>query len=139
MQPFVKGVLIDTGPFILDERGKFDVWALVGETPGVQHAMSAITAAELLIGVEKAAGTRHFAKKRRIIEEYLSLFPIFGFDVSCARCWAEITADLERRGQIIGGHDLLIAATAMRHGYAVATFNVGEFSRVPDLVTIPLR
>jgi len=138
MQPFSRGILIDTGPFILDERGRFDVWALVGETPGVQHAMSAITVAELLIGVERAAGTPHFAKKRRIIEEYLSLFPIFGFDVPCARCWAGITADLQQRGKIIGAHDLLIAATAMRHGYAVATFNVDEFSRVRGLVTIPL-
>jgi len=138
MHAFPQGILIDTGAFIADERGRFNLSAFVSETFGIPNAMSTITAAELLIGVEKAVGTPHFVRKRSKAEGYLTEFPILDFDLACARQWAVLTSQLERRGQIIGPHDLQIAATAMRHGYAVATFNVGEFSRVPGLVTIPL-
>jgi len=138
MQPFPKGILIDTGAFIADERGRFNLSAFVSETFGVPNAMSSVTAAELLIGVEKAVGTPHFTKKRISAERYFFGFRILDFDLACARRWAVLTADLQQRGKVIGAHDLLIAATAMRHGYAVATFNVGEFSRVQGLVTIPL-
>jgi len=138
MQPFPKGILIDTGAFIADERGRFNLSAFVSETFGVPNAMSSVTAAELLIGVEKAVGTPHLAKKRMSAETYFFGFRILDFDLACARQWAVLTSQLERRGEVIGPHDLLIAATAMRHGYVVATFNVGEFSRVHDLVTIPL-
>jgi len=138
MQSFPKGILIDTGAFIADERGRFNLSTFVSETFGVPNAMSSVTAAELLIGVERAAGTPHFARQQSKVEGYLEEFPILAFDLACARRWAEITADLQQRGKVIGPHDLLIAAIAMRHDYAVATFNVGEFSRVRGLVTIPL-
>jgi len=138
MHTFPKGILIDTEAFIADERGRFNLSAFVSETFGGPNAMSSVTAAELLIGVEKAVGTPHFVRKRLKAEGYLTEFPILDFDLACARRWAVLTADLQRQGRLIDAPDLLIAATAMRHGYAVATFNVGEFSRVRDLVTIPL-
>ncbi len=34
---------------------------------------------------------------------------------------------------MIGAHDLIISATALAHGHAVLTDNVGEFRRVPGL------
>jgi len=138
MKQLPQGVLIDTGAFIADERGRFNLSAFIRGISGTPYAMSSVTAAELLIGVEKAAGSLHFAKKRMSAERYFFGFRILDFDLACARRWAVLTADLQEQGQIIGPHDLLIAATAIRHGYAVATFNVGEFSRVRDLVTIPL-
>ena len=36
------------------------------------------------------------------------------FTLACARVHAEICADLAKKGQLIGAHDLLIAATARR-------------------------
>jgi predicted nucleic acid-binding protein len=46
-----------------------------------------------------------------------------------AGVWAELT----ERGHVIGAHDLWIAATAVAHGFGVATRNAGEFARVPGL------
>lgn len=46
---------------------------------------------------------------------------------------AEVWADLERRGQPVGAHDLWIAATALAHGFAVATRNRRDFVRVRGL------
>jgi tRNA(fMet)-specific endonuclease VapC len=42
------------------------------------------------------------------------------------------------RGQVIGAHDLWIAATALAHGLGIATGNTEEFERVPGLRVIPL-
>ncbi len=43
---------------------------------------------------------------------------------------------LSKKGQLIGVHDLLIAATAIVHNCAVLTANMKEFERVPGLETI---
>ena len=53
-----------------------------------------------------------------------------------ARVHARIRAQLEAAGQLIGPHDLLIAATALAAGFQLATQNVNEFARVPDLSVI---
>jgi len=41
-------------------------------------------------------------------------------------------------GKMIGAHDLIIAATALRYDYAVLTANLSEFERVPNLNVLPL-
>jgi tRNA(fMet)-specific endonuclease VapC len=46
---------------------------------------------------------------------------------------ADIYADLHRRGLLIGDADILIAATALVHGYAVATNNERHFQRILGL------
>lgn len=51
-----------------------------------------------------------------------------------AECYARLRADLERRGQTIGGNDLWIAAMAVMYGATLVTNNTREFSRVPGLV-----
>jgi len=55
------------------------------------------------------------------------------FDSECADHAARIRATLEAAGNPIGPHDILIAAIALRHGAALITRNVREFSRVPGL------
>ncbi|MGP0017387.1 MAG: PIN domain-containing protein [Candidatus Sulfotelmatobacter sp.] len=48
-------------------------------------------------------------------------------------------ADLESSGDMIGSHDLILAATALEHGSTVATFNQRHFARVPGLNVIVPR
>ena len=55
------------------------------------------------------------------------------FDSECAARAARLRADLEAWGTPIGPHDVLIAATALRHQSTLVTRNVREFSRVPGL------
>ncbi len=47
--------------------------------------------------------------------------------------FADIRADLRRRGQLIPDFDLLIAATALRHDLTVLTYNLRHFSRISGL------
>lgn len=60
----------------------------------------------------------------------MQLLPV---DSECAAHAAELRATLEAIGPPIGPHDILIAATALRHRAALVTRNVREFSRVPGL------
>jgi tRNA(fMet)-specific endonuclease VapC len=53
-----------------------------------------------------------------------------------ARVHADVWAQLAGKGQLIGAHDLWIAATALAHGMSIATGNADEFQRVPGLRVI---
>ena len=55
------------------------------------------------------------------------------FDSECAVHAARVRAALDAAGTPIGPHDVLIAATALRHQATLVTRNVREFSRVPGL------
>jgi len=59
---------------------------------------------------------------------------IIDFDLEAADHAARIRVHLEARGTPIGLADLLIAATARRHGCTLVTHNTREFERVPDLL-----
>jgi len=60
-------------------------------------------------------------------------FELSPHDEEVALCYGTIFRDLKSEGQLIGGNDLWIAASALRHGAALVTRNVEEFSRVPNL------
>ena len=58
---------------------------------------------------------------------------MLSFAAAAAGHAADIRAALERRGQVIGGHDLLIAGHARSRGVSVVTGDPGEFTRVDGL------
>lgn len=60
----------------------------------------------------------------------LSVLP---FDDEAAAHTAEIRADLERRGCVIGPYDLMIAGHARSRGLVVVTGDSREFMRVEGL------
>lgn len=135
----ISGFLLDTGLFIAAERGDFNLEGFISRTSGlsgVAFSVSSITAAELLVGVEYAESSARKRNKSGVIEAYLSTFAVMEFDLPCARRWAQLAAHMQKRGQLIGAHDLLIAATALHHGYGVVTFNTKAFMRVPGLVVV---
>ena len=94
-------------------------------------AISVIVAAELWTGVKKNLKTHPNQADR--LEEFLSLFRIAEFTIDAALHYADIRADLEGTGTIIGPLDLLIAAQARSLGVALVTANPREFKRVKDL------
>jgi tRNA(fMet)-specific endonuclease VapC len=127
------GLILDSSVLIADERGKFDLTGFLRQFPASQPVIAAVTASELLHGVERAGDAGRKARRQQHVESILSSVFVQSFDLAQARCHARIWADLESRGQMIGAHDLLIAATAVSLGHDVGTLNVSEFKRVPGL------
>jgi predicted nucleic acid-binding protein len=124
-------VLIDTDLFVDLERGvaSANVDRLIGEQ---ERAISVITVSELLHGVHRASGARR-AQRSAFVEHLLAGLHAIPITDPVARVHADIWAQLAERGEVIGAHDLWIAATALVHGLAVATGNAREFGRVPGL------
>ena len=82
------------------------------------------------------AETANTAKNRLGSEAIVTAIPILNVDEEVARVHAGLFSDLAARGQIIGAHDLWIAATAMSHNHAVLTANTAEFIHVEGLEVI---
>ncbi len=70
---------------------------------------------------------------RRITAEVLSRIQILPLRSHEATRAGDILADLERRGEIVGIEDILIAATAISRNLTVSTRNTGHFSRIRGL------
>lgn len=119
------GLVIDSDVWILAERSgvKLDLarWSGYGEA-----YMSAITASELLVGVERASTAQRKAQRGAFVENLLSIIPVLEFSMPIARTHARMVAALSKN-VTAGAHDAVIAATAIHHGYAVLTRNVADF------------
>jgi len=92
--------------------------------------ISTIVLTELLHGAAKSAKP---AANRQDVQRFAARLDVLPFDADAADHAADIRANLERRGQTIGGYDLLIAGHARSRGLVVVTGNLGEFRRVDGL------
>jgi predicted nucleic acid-binding protein len=128
-------VLIDTDLLVDVEHG-VGTQAMEQRLGEEERAISVITVSELLHGVHRATGARR-ARRSAFVEHLLAGLPAIPITEQVARVHAGVWAELVERGQVIGAHDLWIAATAIAHGLAVASRNAAEFSRVPGLRVIP--
>lgn len=70
------------------------------------------------------------------LETLLRPMRILPFDTACAEHAASIRQALEKSGTPIGPHDVLIAATALRHHARLVTRNEREFGRIPGLQVV---
>jgi tRNA(fMet)-specific endonuclease VapC len=127
------GTLIDSSVLIARERGRLDFEGAIERHGDEEVAIASITASELLHGVRRATTVDQRNRRSTYVERLLADLPVLAFDLAVARVHAEIWADLSARGLHPGAHDLLIAATAARYGYGVATRNPAHFRMVPGL------
>ena len=119
-------VVVDTGVLIAAERGR-------GRVPDDDEvAIAAITAAELLLGVE-LADDRHRSGRAAAVETLLRSFEILEFDLTAARHHARLVAHARSTGSPRGAHDLIIAATASATGHTVLTTDASGFSELPGV------
>ena len=130
------GLMVDTNVLISFEKsGKsidFSSWE-----SSEKVYISVVIVSELLMGVHRADTEERRQRRSAFVEAVISGLGVLDFTVAAARRHAEICAELAKKGQMIGAHDLIIAATARSHDLAVLTDNIQEFSRVPGLRVIP--
>ena len=127
------GVILDTSILIAAERKEFEIDSLTENREEEVFGLSVISVSELLHGVHRANSRTRRLKRSAYVEKIIELFPIFVFEVSTARIYAELWSDLSRRGVRIGAHDLIIGATALSLGFSVATHNIRHFERIEGL------
>ena len=130
------GVILDTSVLIAAEKRRLDLTALFAAHEEEAFCIAAITAAELLHGVERTKPAARKQSRSQFVEWILAQVETIDFDLALARQHAAIWAVLESAGKVIGPYDLLIAATAVHFGHPVATLNGSEFRHVPGLQLI---
>jgi len=131
-------IIIDADVIIRGERGTFDLKGWLSAHSGEQVEIAAITVAELWHGVERADAA-HRSRRERYVRSGVETMSIVPYTESTALEHARIWAALEATGRMIGDYDLIVVATALERGSAVATFNERHFSSVPGLRVIGLR
>lgn len=129
-------VILDTSAVIAVERNLTARDAITSR----DQAISSITAAELLMGVE-LADDAHRESRRRSCEAVFEGLLVIPFDLEVARVHAALAAHTRRTGTPRGDHDLQIAATARATGRTVITANVRHFEDLPGVscLQLPLR
>ncbi len=95
-----------------------------------QLAMSVITFAELMNGARKS---QHVEANIAKLNELSELIEIYSFDKKAAVFYGDVRSALEKKGEIIGSNDLLIAAHALSLNLILVTNNEKEFKRVDGL------
>lgn len=101
-------VILDTGVLIAIERGGLDVDAVLGTDDA---AIAAITAMELLIGVERADDVHKQARAVHV-EALLSSLPIEAYNLGVARVHARLAVEAMSKGKPRSAYDTMIASTA---------------------------
>ena len=96
----------------------------------IEEHTSSTVLSHLLHG---AAKSRRPIETRREVERFAALLEVLPFDAEAAAHAADIRAVLEKKGQTIGGYDVLIAGHARSRGLIVVTGNLREFRRVEGL------
>jgi tRNA(fMet)-specific endonuclease VapC len=128
-------IILDADVIIRGERGTFDLGRWVGARPDELFEIAAITVAELWHGVERATGA-HKTRREQYLRTILEMVPIIPYTGTTALEHARIWAALESSGKMIGSYDLIVAATALERGCALATFNQRHFSQVRGLKVV---
>jgi tRNA(fMet)-specific endonuclease VapC len=126
----VARLILDTGVFISAERQGRQINRLVADEDDV--AIAAITAAELLVGVELADDARR-ASRASFVRTILDTVPIEDYDEQVAHTHAKLLAHVRRSGRPRGAHDLMIAATALARDRIVVSTDRTAFDELPGV------
>jgi len=131
------GIVLDSTVLIAAERaGKnphkviADMLAGIGDT---EATLSVITVIELAHGIERADSAERRAARERFLNELLNEISAEPVTAAVALRAGRIDGSLQATGLRIALGDLLIGATALELGYAVATHNLRHFRMIPDL------
>ena len=109
-------------------RGIFEKLKEIEEEHAV--ALSSIVVSELFYGARK----KDSPKLEKVVASFVEHFMIYDYDKMSATHYADVRSKLEKKGQIIGANDLLIAAHALGKDAILVTNNSKEFERVEGLV-----
>jgi tRNA(fMet)-specific endonuclease VapC len=101
-------------------------------------AISAITAAELLVGVD-LANDRHRRRQETLVEGILGRVEILAYDLDVASHQVSLVGHARGVGEPRGAYDLQIAATARATDRTLITTDASAFADLPGVTLRLLR
>ena len=125
--------MLNTDTCIFLMRGESPALAArVQSVPLQQQVMSAVTFAELSYGVQVSAAAKR-KQNQSVLDSLVLHLAVLDWPQDAAKHYAEIRADLKKRGAQLGAADLMIAAHARAMGAIVVANNAKDFERVKGL------
>ena len=124
--------LFDTDTISAVLGPRLDLWVArrLAAVPANDQYTSAITFAELLFGALRR-GRDDLVERIQLIAETI---PVLPFHEAAAQRYAELRAELERRGEPLAEPDMRMAAIALAFDLVLVTGNERHFRRVPGLM-----
>ena len=104
----------------------------------IEIAISAVTLAELVHGVARANTPEIRHGRRAFIDELKKHVPVHPVTDNTAEVAGQISGEQAMKGITLPADDLLIGASAIEQGYAVATLNRRHFQMIPGLEVLSL-
>jgi tRNA(fMet)-specific endonuclease VapC len=126
----VKHYALDTSTLACFVRGEGLVPRRLVALAPQEVAIPAIVAYEIRCGLSRYERPHLMTA----FENLLRSVAVLGFDAEAAEHAADILTQQDEAGPRLGPHDVLIAATARRHGCTLVTRKTAEFARVPGLL-----
>jgi predicted nucleic acid-binding protein len=123
--------LLDTDTCVHWLRGNPIIRSRFAAVGPEMMAVSIITLAELYYGAECSARPE---ANHQAIDDFTSGVVILGVEPEAARTFGEIKGQLRKQGNILEDFDILLAATAQKHGLTLVTGNRDHFGRIAGLV-----
>jgi predicted nucleic acid-binding protein len=125
--------LLDADVIIEAERGSFDLFAWIEMHPEEQMMLASITVAELLFAVEGAVANRRLRRAQHV-DRILEVFKVLPYTERTAFEHVRLRSELQ--GKNIAERDQMLAAIALEHHAAVATFDPSRFAGISHLHVI---
>ena len=136
------GLILDSSLVIAAERRGDTVEQLIARiikaTGDQEAALSAIGLTELIHGIFRAQSPEIRQRRESFINELLADLTVYPYTKETALLAGKIDGEQQSHGVVIPFGDLLIGSTALILGFQVATSNLRDFQRIPDLSVIQL-
>ncbi len=137
----MSGVLLDTNVLseLMRPQPSIEVLGWFGRQQGISFFVSAITRAEILLGIALLPSGRRrdglAGAAEKMFDEDFAGYSL-AFDGSCATEYALLVARRTLRGHAISTEDGQIAAIALSHGLPLATRNGKDFNGIAGLTLL---
>lgn len=135
------GLMLDSSVVITGERQGHSVRQILEqlrEVHGeVEIGLSVVTIVELTHGIQRAKDEQRRLRRQAFVDELIRDLPVYPVNLETARLAGRIEGERASQGITIAFEDLLIAATALQLGFAVATANLRHFEVIPGLTVVP--
>lgn len=128
----MKRILVDTNAYAAFKKNEPSAVTTIRTVEYI--GINTVVLGELLCGFK---GGSKEAKNRKELEQFLDSprVHVIQIDEETSEFYAQVYWDLKKKGKPIPANDLWVAASAMRYGLALFTFDI-HFNDIDGLITL---